>query len=543
MNYTNRLFSIILVVLFFFSLGNLAYCQETAVSAGEAAGIAEGPGDRVASEIGEGDELGVATLSRDAYTLGPGDILSIDIQGRSAFGYRVKPDVGPNDNPAQVAVTSTGDIQLNLVGNLQANGKTLPQLESAVHEALARYLRNFEVRISLVHPRRLSIWIGGEVKSAGPKTLSAIATASQALLRAGVKPTGSVRRAELIRGETKQIIDLYRMVVIGDIETDIQLELGDTIYVPPVTNYVYITGQVVRDGRYEMVTLSGGTEKFCIRDLLQLALGMLPTAALDKALVERIGPDGKKVAINVNLSGSNSSDMDLPLQSGDSLVIPSITAFQPMIRLIGEFKGQGVYQRVTGSEEEEVQNKSGIYYLKQGQTVMDVITRTGGVTPQADLKHARIEREENGSMRPIPIDLERMLIKGDKAADVVLLNGDSLVLPALANKVHVFGEVQLAGSYAYSPNRRLIDYLGDAGGPTDMGKLTEISIVRGTREKPEIFRVNAKNAIRGSSKKDNPILEPGDIVYVPQKFISGWRDAIQIIFTSISFASLLNRGN
>ena len=144
-------------------------------------------------------------------------------------------------------------------------------------------------------------------------------------------------------------------------------------------------------------------------------------------------------------------------------------------------------------------------------------------------------------MRVIPIDLDRLLVGGDKSADVVLMNGDTLTLPALADKVHVFGEVKSPASFVYSPNRRLIDYLGDAGGPTQLAKLTDVSVVRNKGDKPQIMRFNANSAMRGSSITGNPVLEPGDIVYVPSKFISGWRDAVQLMFTALSLNSLLKK--
>ncbi|MDI6828153.1 MAG: SLBB domain-containing protein, partial [Armatimonadota bacterium] len=277
---------------------------------------------------------------------------------------------------------------------------------------------------------------------------------------------------------------------------------------------------------------------FCVNDLINLALGTTPSAARDKVFIERIGDDGRKVALNVNLL---SRADNITLKPGDVLVVPSISAFQPMVRLIGEFKGDGVYQLSSDSTTHNLENKSGIYFLKKGQTVKDVIAATGGVTPQADLRQARIERFENGVLKNIPIDLERLLLQNDDTADIVLENGDSLVLPAVADKIHVFGEVKQPGSYAYSPNRRLVDYLGDAGGATDLAKLTEVSVVRGSFEKPKVIKVNAKQAIRGGSIKGNPVLEPGDIVYVPSKFISSWRDATQMILSSLSLITLFRR--
>ncbi len=71
--------------------------------------------------------------------------------------------------------------------------------------------------------------------------------------------------------------------------------------------------------------------------------------------------------------------------------------------------------------------------------------------------------------------------------------------------------------------------------------MTDVSIVRGPVEAPQIMRFDIKGAIRGDSTKGNPELEPGDIVFVPQAFVSNWRDGVQLLFTALSLNSLLQR--
>lgn len=500
---------------------------------------AQVPGDRVLSSIKNLDQWIPAVLSKDGYRIGAGDTLGIYVQGKASLNYQARPDAAPEENANEVTVSLSGDINLPLAGRITAAGRTVAELEEAIRTELSKYIRQFDVSVSLSQVRMVNIWISGEVENPGPQVLPAVSTVSLAALQAGIKPTGSTRRITLTRDGKQRTIDLYRMTITGLIDADIPLEPGDSIHVPPVTDYAAVIGEVTRPGRYEMVGFPGDGDHFGVQDLVKLSLGTTPAAALDRAFIERIDSDGRKSVLNVDLHSQSISDGNL--QSGDVLVVPSIEAFQPMIRLIGEFKGDGVYQRTPGATETDVENRSGIYYLKQGQTVLDVISATGGVTPQADLKRARIERKEDGKIRSIPVDLESLLVSNDKTSDVALVNGDSLILPAIADKIHVFGEVREPGSYVYSPRRKLVDYLGDAGGPTERARLTDVSIVRGSVESPQIIKLDAKRAIRGSSAKGNPELEPGDIVYVPQLFVSGWRDGIQLVFTALSLNSLLKR--
>lgn len=495
-------------------------------------------GDRIAGTPKNMDDWVPSALPRESYCVEAGDTLNINVQGKANLDYHVRTPIPEKVDADEAVVTPDGCIYMPLIGKLAVTGKTVPAIEDLIRSKLSKYIRQFEVSVAVSKVRTVNVWISGEVANPGPQTVAAVSTVSLAALQAGVKPTGTTRRVTLTRGTTKKVVDLYKMLVTGDASEDIALKPGDAVHIPAVLRYVDITGQVMRPGRYEMVSFAGDAQTFRVRDLLEIAFGVVPDAALDKCYVERSGDDGKTAVIDIDLKPGSSSQ-DIVLQPGDRLVVPSISAYQPIIRLIGEFKGDGVYQRSTGPTKEDVQNKSGIYSLRRGQTVLDVITATGGVTPQADLKRARIERTENGSVKSMPLDLDRLLVMNDRTVDIALQTGDSLILPALADKVHVFGEIRSPGSFPFSPNRRLMDYLGDAGGPTAMAKLTDVSIVRGDASAPKVSKVNAKNSMRHGSIDGNPILEPGDIVYVPPKFLSDWRDGVQLIFTSLSLRSLL----
>ena len=503
------------------------------------------PGDRTLRKIQGFNELIPDLMTGEDYRLGPGDVLNIDVRGKATFNYAAGEVTTATPEGAKtnsVTVSPSGDIVLPLIGKVIADGKPVLELEGLIRSRLSEYIRDVHVSVTITKIRTLNIWVSGEVETPGPQVLTAVTTASLAALLAEIKPTGTTRRITVTRNGQTRTIDLYKMTINGGTENDMVLETGDAMHIPAVTEYVDINGEVSRPGRYEMVPYSGETGKFTVGDLLKLSLGVLPSAAKDKAFIERIGDNGKRIAVNVDLSNTEALS-GTAMQSGDVLVIPSISAFQPMIRLVGEFKGDGVYQRLEGTTEVQVENKTGIYFLKQGQTVGNVIVATGGVTPQADMKRASIERiESDGKKVSIPVDLDRLLIKSDKSADAVLMNGDSLVLPALADRIYVFGEVKDPRACPYSPSRKLVDYIGDAGGPTSLAKLTSVSVVRNdSKGGSKVTKYDVNSAMRGVNKAGNPDLEPGDIVVVPQKFVSGWRDGIQLIFTSLSLGSLLQR--
>jgi protein involved in polysaccharide export with SLBB domain len=94
------------------------------------------------------------------------------------------------------------------------------------------------------------------------------------------------------------------------------------------------------------------------------------------------------------------------------------------------------------------------------------------------------------------------------------MNADILVVPPINTLVYVEGEVTKPAAYGFSPNQRVSDYIGQAGGPTTYANMHETAVVRNGR------RV---------STRGNPVVEPGDIVMVPRVALKWWQDYVSII--------------
>lgn len=486
------------------------------------------------SEIGpNGSALDAASRASvvltDDYRISAGDTLTIRVRGKVDLHFgSSKSDTGTQTtSPDSYLVKPDGTVHLPVIGPVAAVGKTVDDLKKSVTEKLSAYYKQFSVDVSVANVGLIKVWVSGLVANPGPQSLPSTATVLEAILRADVSPNGSTRRICLTRAGKTYNIDAYGIVALGDIPANMTLQAGDQIHVPPVTNWVKIEGEVNRPGQFEMIPLSTTSGDKCrASDLLLLARGDLPTSIRSRATLQRTLPSGEVNSTHCDLTGKD----DPILQTGDILYIPSATDYQPTVRLVGEFKGDGVYQRVAGA----VPNKTGVCKLAKGETVGDVITHTGGTTPQADLIHAKIERRKNGAVQVIPLKLDKLLIEGDKNSDVVLESGDTIVLPAIPDKVYVFGQVEKPGAFPFEPERRMVDYLASAGGPTAKAKKTVV-VVRGTGEAPQMLHLTLNSGLRGSNK-DNPLVQAGDIIFVPDGVVTDWRDVAQII-TTVSLLS------
>ncbi len=460
------------------------------------------------------------------YRIWVGDTLTVVVRGKVNLNYGGQrgADSSGTQHPSDTyQVQPDGCVQLPLIGSVTAAGKTAAELKQAIAEKLSEFYRHFTVDVAVSSPGLIRVWVTGQIANPGSMMLSSSSTALEALLKAGILSTGTTRLIQLNRDQTVQIVDMYSTVITGRAEGNPILQDGDRIFVPAATRWVSVEGEACRLGQFELVSADNRSTETCtVADILKLCQGVLPTASLANATVRRPDPATNEVrSIRVDLL----RDLSTVLLPGDELMIPKVTDYQPTIRLIGEFRGIGVYQRVSGA----VLNKTGVYKIAKDETVGDVITRTGGTTPQADLSQARIERLKDGKTEVIPLELDRLLMKQEKSVDVVLESGDTIVVPALQGNVYVFGQVANPGALPYEPNRSMVDYLGAAGGPNPRAK-SSVVLVRSSGDKSDALHYDLKKAMKGVNS-ENPFLEPGDVVFVPERVIADWRDISQIIST------------
>jgi protein involved in polysaccharide export with SLBB domain len=92
----------------------------------------------------------------------------------------------------------------------------------------------------------------------------------------------------------------------------------------------------------------------------------------------------------------------------------------------------------------------------------------------------------------------------------------TLTLTAIRRiKVHISGEVYYPGSYEVSPVDRLFDIIQMAGGFLSGGSVRNISIKR--MPSGETLPVDLDRFLQDGEIEGNPILQDGDIVYIPPK--------------------------
>jgi protein involved in polysaccharide export with SLBB domain len=423
------------------------------------------------------------------YRLGPGDVIEVQIVGRLEV------------NRQQVVVDPEGAIALPPLGTIPVGGRTLLEANRIITARARSIFRFADVSITVHAPRAFETVVSGEVERPGTLQVSATQRLHEVILAAGgITGRGSVRHVQLRRNGVTTEVDLLLFELKGDLAQNPYIQEGTRIHVPPRRAAVTLQGDVRRPGEYELP--NGGS----LREILELTGGLGPAGAARHARLTRIGPDGRKETSSLDLSAT-----DVRLQGGDVVYVPPLTAIQDVVEIRGAFNGTGESTKTTTSGKPTVVQR---LELARGERIKDIVVKAGGAAPFADLRLAYVDRSDAGPAQRIPVDLHRLLVEKDQTQDILLLNGDVVVLPVMEDKVYVVGEVKNPGPQDFRPDLTAREYLAAAGGP-------------GGRAKLKAATVTFRNG-RTYAMAEAPPLEAGAIVTVPEVSVKWWQDYVTI---------------
>ena len=163
-------------------------------------------------------------IPNDSYILGPGDVVTVSIFGKSQadLQFTIKPD---------------GFIEPASLPKIYLKGVSLGQARKIVE----RRLRNFyqfesgQFALTLTTARTLTIQITGAVGQPGTYTLSAYNTAFNALIAAGgPSKLGTVRNIQVINGRSVKELDVYEYLFNPKKQKDYYLRIM-TFYTCPLS--------------------------------------------------------------------------------------------------------------------------------------------------------------------------------------------------------------------------------------------------------------------------------------------------------------------
>jgi protein involved in polysaccharide export with SLBB domain len=461
-----------------------------------------------------------------------------------AFSGRIDPDsyrVGPGDEFAFrssdlldskiVRVGPTGELLLPDTGPIHVAGLTLVETEARVRETLRPFIRGKGFVLLLHRPRRFRAVVVGDVERPGTVLVQAPVHASDVIAAAGGVTWRGARRGIFVRrGPDTLWVDLARFERTGSADANPLVFETDVVVVPPRARTVDVQGAVGHPETYDVAPHDR------VSTLLAAAGGLLEDAAADRIALSRESAPGKRVDVVV------ATGEDPEIQAGDRLFVPSRSHWREIadVEVRGEVKYPGPYAIADGEER-----------------LGPFLERAGGLTDWADGSAIRIEREASAAVRDtaffrlareqeglIPASEQDYLVtlarenravslsaaswirKGSDWRDIVLLDGDRVLVPRRSLTVMVQGEVKAPGHVPFEAGRSVSDYIGAAGGATGRANRARI-------------RVTLAATGRAVGAGDVAALQAGDAIWVPAREPrSSWGVLRDVLTTAAQAATI-----
>jgi len=371
-------------------------------------------------------------------------------------------------------------------------------------------------------------------------------TVLSADVTAALKTPGSASDVQLLPRDRIMVFDLAsgRDHIIQPVLDELRLQ--STLASP--TEVVHVDGRVKVPGEYPLE--SGMT----ISDLVRAGGGLSDAAYGGKAELTRYhveeGETRRTELLEIDLALAMRGDPkeNLKLEPFDILSVKEISQWhtQESITLTGEVRFPGRYD------------------IKRGETLVSVLARAGGLTEYAFPEGGVFTRDElrkreqdqmdilaqrmqvdlaamavagvasgapnagnnnaitigqslMGQLRAqkavgrLVIDLPKMMhSRPGSSYDVILRDGDQLIVPRFQQQVTVIGEVQSTTSHLYSPGLSRDDYIALSGGTTRRADKSRIYVVHANGS---VVAVEGHRWFESSGSQQQ--IKPGDTIVVP----------------------------
>jgi protein involved in polysaccharide export with SLBB domain len=381
-----------------------------------------------------------------------------------------------------------------------------------------------------------------------------IKTLSQLLDKAGgLRGDAFMNRAVLLREKddlTNETLAVDLRGLVNGASSDIPLRKNDVLYIPSLSDLTEgkiftIYGEVLRPGVYPYA------ENTTLEDMIIRAGGLLESASLVKVDVAR------RVSDPYSLTGSRILSETFSFSLKDGLIVDGVPGFALEAYdhvYVRRSPGYHIQQNI------EIQGEvtfPGTYALnKKTERISDIVKRAGNVTEDAYSEGARFIRKRNedelfrsetalkmsqqaGQKDSISVELLDLAehydvgIELDKAIaspgsdyDLILREGDRIVIPECDNTVKINGAVMKPNTVLFKSGEKVSHYINQAGGFADNAKKNKMFV---------IYMNGTVSKVKSSDKK---AIQPGCEIIVPVKEESKNMSVAEIIGMSSSIASV-----
>lgn len=406
----------------------------------------------------------------------------------------------------------------------------------AVDSTLNRYTNMVEAKGAVMRPGKYQFG-------------SNITTVSQLLATAGGLAENAYAEHAILRrrkaDRSLEVLSINPRAIMDHTQPDVALQNEDELFVPDRTaaqeeRTLTIEGEVIYPGTYDFA------ENMSVEDLILQAGGLKDAASLVKVDVARRQRDKSAVTSSNNVAEMFSfkikdgftidGEKDFVLEPFDEVYVRRSPDYieQQHVMVQGEVAFPGTYT-----------------ITKKGMRLSEIIQMCGGVLPEGYAKGARLERKlteaekirqrqllrmstqgdsldidklEMSDIRFVGIYLDKAIANPGSEWDLVVQEGDRLIVPLFNNTVSVQGEVMYPNTVGFKKGEKLKYYINQSGGFSLKAK------------KDRVFAIHMNGTVtRVKSAKD---IEPGCEILVPRKREKQKLSITQILSLGMTFVTL-----
>lgn len=328
---------------------------------------------------------------------------------------------------------------------------------------------------------------------------------------------------------TREVKQIDVAALINGTIPDIVLQRNDVLFIPSIHDVndwgdVEIAGEVIAPGTYPYA------DNMTLEDLVIAAGGLKESASLVRVDVARriknptSAEDTKEIGEMFTFSLKDGFVVDgepgFVLQPYDHVYVRRSPAYseQKNVAIDGEILYGGTYTLTSKDER-----------------ISDLVKKAGGTTQFAYVRGAKLVRRANAnelqrmqdvvvllrrqmgdervdslgikvdSTFSVGIDLEAALKAPGSDADIILREGDVVVVPKYNNTVRINGAVMQPNVVSYKQGKDVKYYIGQAGGYNQVAK----------KNKKYIIYMNGQ--IAAVKRRGKNLVEPGCEIIVPNK--------------------------
>ena len=414
--------------------------------------------------------------------------------------------------------------------------------ELTVGQMLDRYSNKLEIKGAVYRP---GIYQLGE----GVNTVAQLIAKADGLKGDAFTNRGLIHRER--EDLTLEVIPVDVKAILSGTSPDVELKKNDVLYIPSIHDLkdqgtISVDGEVARPGAFVFA------ENTTLEDAIMLAGGLLESASTVKIDVTRRIKDAESTEQTENIAEIYTfsfkdgyvldGEAGFVLEPYDHVFVrksPSYTE-QTSVEIRGEVTFPGSYTMT-----------------KRTERLSDLVEQAGGINQWAYVKGARLSRqmdaEEKARLRStlevldsakdsldvttimtderyyVGIDLAAALSNPGGSADLVLREGDVLIVPQYNNTVKITGNVLYPNTVTYDPDMTVNDYVTMAGGYGYRSK------------KSKAYIIYMNGTVARARRFSAGVVEPGCEIVIPKKREKkgGLQEVLGVATTASSLATMM----